>query len=112
MPCPKFVDFTRECVNEIEVIPANTLDLCETEKHKKCPFYLILSGDKNVCENIRKCPAFKKFEMGDFKKFMEMSEKWCVSKNHVACKRYLMKKSGKDVPITLHPDGHTVAEWA
>ncbi|MEM5879078.1 MAG: hypothetical protein QXU74_01115 [Candidatus Aenigmatarchaeota archaeon] len=110
MSCPKFVDNTRECIKEIEFIPANTFEFCTTEKYKKCPFYLILSGDKNVCKNVRKCPMFKRFSFYDFKEFVEVVNKYCVSENHKNCKRFILKEEGKEVPAKLHPDGHLIEE--
>ncbi|MEM2954920.1 MAG: hypothetical protein QW625_03170 [Candidatus Nanoarchaeia archaeon] len=108
MPCPKFIDNTRECIKEIDFVPLNTFKFCTTNKYKKCPFYLILSGNKDICENIRKCPFFRRFTLYDFDKFVEISNKYCTSKNHIKCKRYILKKQGKEVPENLHPDGHFV----
>ncbi len=111
MNCPKFVDFTRECIKEIEVLPGNTFNYCTTEKYVNCPFYKILSGDKNVCQNITKCQAFKNFQTLDFERFINMTTEWCVSENHRNCQRYILKSRGEIVPFNLHPDGITVKEW-
>jgi len=112
MPCPRFIDNTRECIQEIEFLPRNTFDYCTTEKYVGCPFYLILTGDAKVCANIRKCPAFKNFELSDFEKFILMTDKYCVSENHKNCQRFILKAKGEEVPVSLHPDGHLVEGWS
>lgn len=73
---------------------------------------MIVSGNKNVCKNIKKCPAFKNFSTEKFKEFIVISNKYCVSENHKECKRYVLKEEGEKVPVDLHPDGHTVEEWS
>ncbi len=111
MSCPLFVDFTRECIKEVEFTPTDTTEFCATEKYVDCPFYRLLIKKGDVCKNIGKCPAFKNFQVGDFNKFVEISNRFCTSKNHVSCKRYITKESGQPVPISLHPDGSFVKEW-
>ena len=112
MPCPKFIDNTRECLKEIEFLPDNTWDFCTTEKYIGCPFYLILNGDKAVCPNIKKCVAFKKFKLQDSQKFILVADKYCVSEDHKNCQRFITKAKGEEVPVNLHPDGHLVEEWS
>jgi len=112
MACPKFIDNTRECIKEIYFFPASTFDFCTTEAYKRCPFYLILSGEKNVCKNVKKCPAFKNFTLSNFEQFVSMANQYCVSENHKNCQRFLLKEKGEEVPINLHPDGHFVKEWS
>jgi hypothetical protein len=111
MGCPKFVDNTRECIAAVEFVPPDTLDFCTTEKYRNCPFYLIITGKKEVCVNIKKCPAFKKFSLYEADKFIDMCNKFCTSKNHVSCQRFIRKMKGEEVPVTLHPDGHLISEW-
>jgi hypothetical protein len=110
--CPKFVDFTRECLKEIEFPVEHSIEyFCTNEKHSDCPFYKILSGNPEVCKNIAKCPAFKNFKLSNFTEFIEMSEAYCVRGNHLNCRRYVMKDRGEVVPPDLHPDGRTIAGW-
>lgn len=45
------------------------------------------------------------------KKYL-ITSKYCVSKDHKTCKRYLLKEKGEEVPINLHPDGYFVDEWS
>jgi hypothetical protein len=112
MACPLYRDFTRECVEKIESLPADTMGYCESGKYKDCPFYRIITRKGEVCANVAKCSAFAKFRLGDFEKFVEISNRFCTSKDHVKCKRFILKASGKDVPVTLHPDGRMIKEWA
>ena len=79
MSCPLYIDYTRECIREIEIIPNNTLEYCTSSKYKKCPFYRIIKKEKNICECIKKCAAFKQ--------------------------RYVLKKKGGNVPDDMHPSG-------
>ena len=85
MTCPKYIDYTRECIREIEFMPENTLEFCETDKFKKCPFYEILSNKKGVCKNIKECPAFERFTYYDFENFVKIANEWCTSEKHKKC---------------------------
>ena len=105
MSCPLYIDYTRECIREIEIIPNNTLEYCTSSKYKKCPFYRIIKKEKNICECIKKCAAFKYFQLSGFDKFIELSEKYCTSTNYKKCKRYVLKKKGGNVPDDMHPSG-------
>jgi hypothetical protein len=113
--CPLFVDFTRECIKDIEVYPheitQEMLGFCRTPRYAQCPFYQILKTDKPVCKNIKKCPAFKNFQSADFDEFAEISNTYCTSANHKNCQRYITKETGEPVPIDLHPDGSRVEKW-
>jgi uncharacterized protein YlzI (FlbEa/FlbD family) len=111
MTCPKFVDFTRECIKDIEFVPVNTMKLCSGEDYVKCPFFLILNNDPIVCKNISKCPAFKNFNLEVSEDFLKISGKFCTSKGHKNCQRYILKEKGEEVPKNLHPDGHIVDDW-
>lgn len=113
--CPLFVDFTRECIRDIEVYPheitKEMLEFCKTSQYSKCPFYKILQTSEPVCKNIKKCPAFKNFQSEDFDEFVKISNTYCTSPDHTKCKRYIIKESEKPVPIDLHPDGSVVKKW-
>ncbi|MDH4330195.1 MAG: hypothetical protein OEV93_01455 [Candidatus Moranbacteria bacterium] len=113
--CPLFVDFTRECIRDIEVYPheitPSMLGFCRTQRHINCPFYKMLKTKEPVCKNISKCPAFKNFQIEDFDEFVEISNEYCTSKNHINCQRYITKEKGEVVPIDLHPNGTSVEKW-
>ena len=106
MPCPKFIDNTRECINEIEYMPANTFEYCVGDDYQKCPFYLIANNDPNVCKYVKKCIAFKCYALDEFQKFNHISQKYCVAKDHDKCARFKIRETGAEVPLDLHPDGH------
>jgi hypothetical protein len=107
MSCPKLIDNTRMCLKEVNFAPPNTFSLCTSEKHKTCPFYLLLT-DEMVCKNIKCCPAFKRFSMFDTQQFLDITHKYCVSeKNHTTCQRYILKEAGDPVPLELNPNGST-----
>lgn len=113
--CPLFVDFTRECIEEFEVYPGEItqemIGFCRTPLHSNCPFYKMIKTDTPVCKNIKKCPAFKHFQSENFDEFVRMSNKFCTSKDHVTCQRYIIKEKEEEVPIDLHPDGRRIPEW-
>lgn len=110
-----FNDFTRECLTKIEVYPVHItsemMSYCSSDKHLDCPFYKILNTKEVVCQHILKCSAFRNFHSAEFKNFVALSSKYCTSKNHLACQRFILKEKGGEVPITLHPDGTHIAEW-
>lgn len=105
MNCPMFVDYCRECLAKIEFAPQNTFGYCDSDKYKECPFFRTLNNTGFHCEFINKCVAYKYFGAGDFNKFVEMTKRYCLSENNVNCERYKLKRSGKDVPEKLLPDG-------
>jgi hypothetical protein len=105
MPCPFYSDFTRECITKIEVTPDASFDFCESDRYTECPFYRTLQNIGVICENIKKCPMYIHFQLGDFEKFLQMTKKYCLSEEYMNCHRYQLKKQGKEVPKTLLPDG-------
>jgi hypothetical protein len=115
MVCPLYIDYTRECISEIKVYPKNInqgiLNFCSSKKYLDCPFYKILVVKKNICENILNCSLYKKFQIGDFEKFVEFSNEYCTSKNYLKCKRYIMNKKGLTSPTNLHPNGKIIESW-
>jgi len=115
MNCPLFIDNTRECMEKIQSFPQNLtigiIKFCTSKDHLNCPFYKILKTQKNICQHIKNCPAFKNFQSCEFKEFVELSNKYCTSENHTKCKRYIFNKKGKNVPKALHPNGTIVTKW-
>jgi hypothetical protein len=105
MACPLFVDYTRECITEIEVLPADTFNYCLTEFYKECPFFRVIKGISPICEYIKNCPMYAYFKVGDFEKFVKITKEYCLSENNVNCKRYSLRKSGKIPPPNLSPEG-------
>ena len=110
MNCPMFVDFVRECSNKIGFIPNDTYTHCTNDSYKDCLFYKAINNISYHCENIFKCPAFKYFGMNNFKKFEEITQKYCLSENNQNCARYKIKKSGQIPPPNLLPDGNSIEE--
>jgi hypothetical protein len=109
MKCPFFIDFVRECVQEIDLVPmVNTTLLCSTERYPECPFYVTLKKTGPVCEMVSQCIMFKKISIEDFSFFIDMTKAYCLSHNNVSCERYKMKKSGSVPPFSLTPDGTTI----
>lgn len=107
MNCPLFVDFVRECMDKVNVLPRDTFSYCTSEKYQKCPFYKAIHKVEPVCPSINNCPVYARFEVGDFEKFVLMTENYCLGQNMVNCKRYILKQSGEVVPENLLPDGGT-----
>ncbi|MDD5495785.1 MAG: hypothetical protein PHP46_01635 [Candidatus Omnitrophica bacterium] len=106
MNCPMFIDYTRECVEHVKIVPeVNTFKFCTTEHHKECPFYKTIKKIGVVCEYISTCVIYKRLSIVDFDKFMETTKKYCLSKDSVNCQRYITKKSGKTPPDDLLPEG-------
>lgn len=105
MNCPMFVDYTRECLDKIGFLPQNTLGYCQTDKHQECPFYKTLNNIGFHCECVKKCDAYKYFGISDFEKFVEMTKRYCLSKNNINCERFKLRKTGEAVPEDLLPDG-------
>lgn len=110
MTCPLFVDFTRECIEEIESIPPNTFSFCTTKNFSKCPFYIVLREKRSVCKNIKNCPFYKELSIGDFNEFSHIANKYCLSKNPATCARYKENEAGNTPPLRLHPDGTLLAD--
>lgn len=110
MNCPMFIDYTRECLEKIGFLPGNTLDYCETDKYKECPFFKTLNNIGLHCECIEKCNAYQYFGIHDFDKFAEIAKEYCLSENNINCERFKLRKSGKEVPGNLLPDGSWVKE--
>ncbi len=40
MGCPYFIDYARECVEDIRALPEETITLCDSDSYTQCPFYL------------------------------------------------------------------------
>ncbi len=112
MHCPKFIDFTRECLEEIKIIPNNTFKYCTTKKHKDCPFFRILNNEKGICEHVKHCYFFNNFEIHDFDGFAKISDEYCTGENHEKCKRYILSKKGEKVPNDLSPEGMIIKNIA
>jgi len=110
MECPMYVDYTRECINKIGFLPHNTLEYCTAEKHKDRPFFKTINKIGFHCECLERRPACKQFGISDFEKFVEISEKYCLSENNVNCERFKLRKAGKEVPLNLLPDGTKLTE--
>ena len=109
MGCPKFVDYTRECMNEIGYCPQDTLAYCTTDKYAGCPFYKTVEKIGVVCENMRQCPVCKYFSTHNFEQFVVMTAAYCLNDKFVECQRYILKKQGRVVSELLLPDGRELS---
>ena len=105
-----FIDFVRECYKKIGYMPNDSYQYCTNESYVDCPFYKKINNIGVSCPNIDKCPIFKRFGMGNFKKFVEITQKYCLSENNTACERYKLKAAGQTPPPNLLPDGSTLEE--
>lgn len=105
MECPMHVGHTRACQDKIGFVPINTLQYCVTERYKECPFFKTLNNIGYHCAYLANCPAYKHFQIGDFEIFVEITTKYCLSENNINCERFKLKKTGKEVPEHLLPDG-------
>jgi hypothetical protein len=108
MSCPLYADFTRGCITKIEVIPDASFDFCDSDRYIECPFYRTVQNIGEICENVKKCPIYAHFQLGEFEEFLQMTKQFCLSENHVNCQRHRLKKEGKEVPKELLPDGRTI----
>ena len=106
MSCPKYVDYTRECIATNEgLAEVASFDFCNSDEYEECPFYKIIEGKVIPCEFIEKCKERQELKPFDFETIKRVSNDFCLSKNKVNCEVYKLYKSGKDVPNGLGPDG-------
>ena len=108
MQCPMFVDYTRECVTQIEYVAWTGIIYCNSEKYKECPFFQAITNPKECCENIKSCKMFQHLALKDSLLFREINDKYCLRKDCVKCKRYQIRKTGVLPPDALMPDGSTL----
>jgi len=112
MTCPLFNDYTRDCLKVFPtLISSDSLTLCTSEKYEEnCVFFRIITQKEPICEfaiGLSKCPLV---DMVNAEQFDELAKAYCLSQNKKACKRYSLKKEGKDVPASLLPNGSHVEE--
>ena len=109
MDCPKYKNYTRECVKENrEFVNIDTFDYCKSGRYKECPQYKIIIGKEKNCEFLEKCKANAKFGNVDIEKIKQLGDTYCFSKKHGNCARYKLLKEGKEVPDELLADGSMV----
>ena len=108
MECPFFVDYTRECIKEMAVLPGDTLGFCTSDRYVDCPFFRSIKKIGFVCECVAGCPAYEFLKIGDFKQFLIITSQYCLSENNLNCKRYILRKQGQPVPKELLPDGSKI----
>lgn len=107
MICPMFVDYTRECVEELnEIIEIGDFDICQSNEYEEdCPFYKSIYKKEYYCEFVEKCPIYIHVAKKDFRWLIELTKEFCFSEKHKECQRYILRKSGKMPDINLYPDG-------
>ena len=109
MSCPKFKDFTRECITEYEgIIKLANYDFCESDRYEECPVYKLISGKVKPCKFMEECKNNSNYENVDFKKVTQLGEIYCFTEKKVSCARYKLLKEGKEVPGHLLADGSMV----
>lgn len=109
MSCPFYIDYTRECITKIEVTTDASFDVCDSNRYVECPFFRTLQHIGESCENIKNCPIYASFQLGEYERFLQMTKQYCLSKNYVNCKRYQLKKEGREVPRNLLPEGREIS---
>jgi len=116
MPCPLFIDFTRECIHKFpDIASIGTYDYCSSDSYKLCPLYKMIVEKSPHCEFIGKC-GMSFIEYFSYPKLVEMYEsnpqsflEYCLSDdNKVNCALYKYRKEGKDAPYGLLPDGRKI----
>lgn len=106
MYCPNYIEFERSCQLKLGNITLDTTFFCATSRFKECPFYKTLNNIGYTCYYLKNAPAFDHFPAVDFEKFVEMANKYCLSKkNNKNCARYKLRKKGDHPPSNLLPDG-------
>ncbi|MBN1688044.1 MAG: hypothetical protein JW893_02995 [Candidatus Omnitrophica bacterium] len=106
MPCPLFVDYTRECQSQVGQLRQDTFDYCSSEKYKECPFYRIIHKKGSNCKYFDKCSTYDRLKKEDFKIFVETANKFCLSqKGCLLCHCFQVMESGEVPPLMLLPDG-------
>ena len=110
MSCPKYNDNNRTCIEEIEeIINLTSFDFCESDEYGNCPIYKLIKGEAKPCEFFKECTIhFNKmpFEKADFKTtIMDGMNRLCLSDNNVTCAIYKLRKTNKNVPEGLLPNG-------
>ncbi len=58
-----------------------------------------------TCENFKDCPLYKEFKL---QKLANMWVREYCKGNFLKCKRRQLKLSGKDIPLTLLPNGQNL----
>ena len=106
MDCPKYKNYTRECLTgNREFENYATFDYCRSEKYVECPMYKIIIDKEQHCEFTEKCKTNSELINIDFEKTKQLVATYCFSKKHGNCARYKLLKAGKEVPDGLLADG-------
>ncbi len=105
MPCPRFIDNTRECLTEIGLIPGETRAYCASDSYSRCPFYRVIFRQGPCCKYLENCAAYKFLGSHEFEKFVTLANRYCVSGNCQDCERFQLWEARRPVPDNLAPDG-------
>lgn len=106
MNCPLFINFKKTCEKKVSFVPHYCIEICTTDKHKDCPFYIICTKSGFICEFSSFCPAFQYLLNKDFNKFCEVAKEYCLClEKRDSCERYKIRKSQQIPPENLLPDG-------
>jgi len=91
-----------------DVIAFSDYRICQSEHFKEdFTFYRILNKIEPQCEFIDKCPMYIHTSTGNLEELIKMTKEFCLSKQHIKCKRYKIRKSGVIPPNELSPNGKT-----
>ena len=110
MSCPKYKDNTRTCIEEFEeIMYFESYDFCESDEYGNCPIYKLIKGEAKPCEFFLECMIHiskMPFESADFKTaIIDGMNRLCVSDKNVTCAIYKLRKTNKNVPEGLLPNG-------
>jgi hypothetical protein len=111
--CPLFVDYVRECADRFGDVSREIhtiLPFCTSEEHKTCPFFRYIDDPSQCCPDFIQCDMCRYYKDKNFKKFLEVSNTWCLCANFVNCARHKTRESGEIPPDNLFPDGSTLEE--
>ncbi len=107
MKCPLFSELlARSCSEKLGKIPYNTLDYCKSTLYAECPFFRIVYNIHPMCELLKSCKGLERMkEVYDFENFTQNLNTYCLSDNHVLCKRYVAYRKKERPQDNLLPDG-------
>jgi len=102
--CPLFVKYARKCIDNIQMVSeVDTINFCTGGLYEDCPFYRVVNKIGDVCEMVDICMIYKDISRSNFEKFIDITNRFCLSPNNVNCKRYQVKKRGEIPPPDLMP---------
>lgn len=113
MSCPLLQDNIQGCKEKFpHLVQDVSLDYCQSNEYKICPFYKIIINNQSFCENIEKCGhhlhrvnSVVHHNTDTYKRIMNLVFNYCLSEKKDECARLKKIKSGDEVPNDLLQDG-------